>query len=86
MKEGKRWQRLGFAAIYLQRELEKNRMSEEKALEALLTVVPDGPHGRLIRRSLMETKNFAQELDDVVHASEGMAEAMNRIAPFDRAY
>ena len=70
----------------LQDEVEKGRMSEEKALEKLLTAVPDGPHGRLIRRSLLETKSFSQELDALVYAAEAMADAMGQIAPFDRAY
>ena len=86
MREGRRWQGLSFAATYLQDEMEKGRMSEERALEKLLTAVPDGPHGRLIRRSLLETKSFSQELDALTYAAEAMADAMGQIAPFDRAY
>ena len=86
MKEGRQWQGLSFAATYLQGEMEKGRISEERALEKLLTAVPDGPHGRLVRRSLLESKNFSQELDALIFAAEAMADAMGQIAPFDRAY
>ena len=66
--------------------MERGRVSKEMALEKLLTAVPDGPHGRLIRRSLLESRNFSRELDDIIFAAEAMANAMRQIAPFDRAY
>ena len=84
MREGRRWQGLSFAATYLQDEMEKGRMNEEMALEKLLTAIPDGPHGRLIRRSVLETRNFSRELDDLIHAGQAMADAMAQIAPFSR--
>jgi hypothetical protein len=46
--------------------------------------VPDGPHGQLIRRSLLETRNFSRELDDIIHVGQAMADAMAQIAPFPR--
>jgi hypothetical protein len=82
MKEGRRWQSLSYAATYLQEQMEKGRMNEEMALEKLLTAVPGGPHGRLIRRSLLETRNFSRELDDLIHLGQSMADAMAQIAPF----
>ena len=82
MKEGRRWQGLSFAATYLQDEMERGRLSEETALEKLLTAVPDGPHGRLIRRSLLESKDFHRELDDIIFMADDMARAMAQIAPF----
>ena len=82
MKEGRRWQGLSFAATYLQDEIERGRMNEEIALEKLLTAIPDGPHGRLIRRSIQETRHFDRELEDIIHLAEAMASAMAQIAPF----
>ena len=82
MKEGRRWQGLSYAATYLQDEIERGRMNEETALEKLLTAIPDGPHGRLIRRSIQETRHFARELEDVIHLGQTMADAMAQIAPF----
>ena len=81
MREGRRWQGLSFAATYLQDEIERGRMAEEVALEKLLSAVPDGPHGRLIRRSLLETRNFSRELDDIIITAQAMADAMAQIAP-----
>ena len=82
MKEGRRWQGLSYAATYLQDEMERGRMNEEMALEKLLTAIPDGPHGRLIRRSIQETPHFARELEDIIHLGQVMADAMGQIAPF----
>ena len=82
MKEGRRWQGLSYAATYLQDEIERGRMNEEMALEKLLTVVPGGAHGRLIRRSLLETRNFSRELEGLIHLGQSMADAMGQIAPF----
>ena len=84
MREGRRWQGLSFAATYLQDEMEKGRMAEEAALEKLLSAVPDGPRGRLIRRSLLETRDFSRELDDIIYAAQAMADAMAQIAPYGR--
>ena len=81
MKEGRRWQSLNYAATYLLDEMERGRMNEEMALEKLLTAVPDGPHGRLIRRSLLETRNFSRDLDDLIHLGQSMADAMAQTAP-----
>ena len=82
MREGRRWLGLGFAATYLQDEMEKGRISKASALEKLLTAVPDGPHGKLIRRSLLESKDVSRELDDIIVVAETMASAMGQIAPF----
>ena len=85
MREGRRWRDLLFAATYLAGQLEKGRISEELALEKLLTVVPDCPHGKLIRESLSDSKNARRKIDDVAATAEAMAEAMNAIAPFNMA-
>ena len=82
MKEGRRWQGLSFAATYVQDEIERGHMNEEMALEKLLTAIPDGPHGRLIRRSIQETRQFGRELEDIIHLAQAMADAMGQIAPF----
>ena len=82
MKEGRRWQDLSFAATYLQDEIERGRMDEETAIEKLLTAIPDGPHGRLIERSIQETRHFARELDDIIYMARAMADAMAQIAPY----
>ena len=79
MREGRRWQGLSFAATYLQDQMERGRMNEK-----LLTAVPDGHLGRLIRRSLLETRNFSGELDDLIHLGQSMADAMAQIASFRR--
>jgi hypothetical protein len=84
MKEGRRWQDLSFAATYLQDEIERGRMNEETAIEKLLTTIPDGPHGRLIMRSIQETRCFARELEDIVHMAQAVADAMAQIAPFNK--
>ena len=84
MREGRRWQGLSFAATYLQDELEKGRISEKRALEKLLPAIPDCAHGRLIKMSLLESKDLLQELDDVTTTAETMANAMAQIAPFNR--
>ena len=83
MREGRRWQDLSFAASYLQIELEKGRITEERALEKLLTTIPDCAHGRLIRASLAEPKDLRRELDDITATAEMMADAMAAIAPFN---
>ena len=82
MKEGRRWRSLEFAATYLLEEVQRGRMHEETAVEKLLTVIPDGPHGRFIRRSLLESRSFTQELDALIYTAEAMADAMHQIAPF----
>ena len=82
MREGRRWQGLSFAATYLQDEVERGRMAEETALEKLLSAVPDGPHGRLIRRSIQETRDFSRELNDIIYTAQTMANAMREIAPY----
>ena len=84
MREGRRWQGLSFAATYLQDEMEKGRMTEETALEKILSAVPDGPHGRLIRRSLLDSRDISRELDDIVYSAQAMADAMAQIAPYRR--
>ena len=86
MREGRRWRDLSFAATYLQIELEKERISEKRALEKLLTAIPDCAHGRLIRASLADSKDLRRELDDVMVTAEMMADAMAAIAPFNRRY
>ena len=82
MRTGRRWQDLSFAATYLQDEMERGRVSEERALEKLLSAVPDCAHGRLHRTSLSGSQDLRRELDDVIAAAEVMADAMARIAPF----
>ena len=82
MREGRRWLDLSFAATYLQDEMERGRVSGETALEKLLTAVPDGAHGRLIRMSLLESRDVSRELDDLIVVAETMANAMAQIAPF----
>jgi hypothetical protein len=82
MKEGRRWRDLEFSAMYLLNEIQKGRVLEKTVVEKLLTVIPDGPHGRLIRRSFLETKDFYQELDALAYTAQAMADAMHQIAPF----
>ena len=82
MKEGRLWQDLSFAATYLQDEMERGRISEERALEKLLSAVPDCAHGTLTRTSPSGSKDLRRELDDVIAAAQTMADTMARIAPF----
>ena len=86
MREGRRWRDLSFAATYLQVELEKGRISEKRALEKLLTAIPDCAHSRLIRTSLADSKDLRRELDDVMMTAEMMADAMAAIAPLSLNY
>ena len=86
MHTGRDWRDLAIAANYLTIELEKGRITEKKALEKLLTAIPDCPHGKLIKLSLADSKDLRRELDDVTAAANAMADAMAAIAPFDRAF
>ena len=86
MREGRRWQDLSFAATYLADELEKGRITEERALEKLLSALPDCPHGRLMRASLADSRDLPRELDDVATTAEMMANAMAAIAPFNKTF
>jgi len=86
MREGRRWLDLSFAATYLQDEMERGRISEERAREKLLPAIPDCAHGRLIRTSLLDSRGLCRELDDVAVTAEMMANAMATIAPFNRFY
>ena len=86
MREGRLWRDLSFAATYLQIELEKDRISEKRALEKLLPAIPECAHGRLIKTSLLDSRDLRRELDDVAVTAEMMANAMAQIAPFNRFY
>ena len=85
MRAGRRWRDLSFAAMCLEVQLEKGRVAEERALEKLLSAVPDCPHGRLIRAVLLDSTNLRRDLEDVSATAEAMADAMAAIAPFDMA-
>ena len=86
MREGRRWRDLSFAAAYLQDELEKRRISEKRALEKLLPAIPGCAHGRLVKMSLLESRDLAQELDDLTTSAEIMANAMAQLAPFNKLH
>ena len=80
---GRDWEGLTNVAVWYQHMLAKGRMTEARALEEVISAIPNDAHGQLIKASLQEPKHPAMELHDVIQAAESMAEAMRMIAPWE---
>jgi len=80
---GRKWDELVHETVWNQHMLAKSRVTEEAAVEAVRSAIPDDAFGQVIRSSLSSLENPLMDFHSIILAAEGMAEAMRVIAPWD---